>query len=62
VLVTGAVGSIVGQIAKLKGCYVVGVAGGPEKCKHAKDKFGFNDVIDYKPLKTVDDARGNASR
>ena len=32
---TGAVGSVVGQIAKLKGCRVVGIAGGPEKCEFA---------------------------
>lgn len=44
----GATGSIVGQIAKLKGCRVVGIAGGPEKCQWLKDKAGFDAVIDYK--------------
>jgi NADPH-dependent curcumin reductase CurA len=44
----GATGSIVGQIAKLKGCRVVGIAGGPKKCKWLKDKAGFDAVIDYK--------------
>ncbi len=43
----GAVGSTVGQIAKLKGCRVVGIAGGAEKCDYAR-QLGFDDVIDYK--------------
>jgi NADPH-dependent curcumin reductase len=44
----GAVGGIVGQIAKLKGCRVVGIAGGPEKCQHAVEDLGFDAMIDYK--------------
>lgn len=44
----GAVGSIVGQIAKLKGCRVIGVAGSPAKCKHVVSKLGFDDCINYK--------------
>ncbi|HBP50432.1 NADP-dependent oxidoreductase [Pseudomonas sp.] len=44
----GAVGSIAGQIAKLKGCRVVGIAGGQEKCKRLVEEFGFDGVIDYK--------------
>ena len=44
----GAVGSIVGQIAKIKGCTVVGIAGGSEKCKYLKDELGFDAAIDYK--------------
>ena len=44
---TGAVGSVVGQIAKLKRCRVVGVAGGPKKCKAGVDTFGFNLCIDH---------------
>ncbi len=44
----GAVGSIVGQIAKIKGCHVVGIAGGPEKCAFMKDELGFDAAIDYK--------------
>ena len=51
VLVSGAAGStgsIVGQIAKIKGCRVVGIAGGPQKCAWLKDKAGFDAVIDYK--------------
>ncbi len=44
----GAVGSVVGQIAKIKGCTVVGIAGGPEKVKYLKEELGFDDAIDYK--------------
>ena len=44
----GAVGSIVGQIAKLKGCRVVGIAGGTEKCAYIVDELGFDAAIDYK--------------
>ena len=44
----GAVGSIVGQIAKIKGCRVVGIAGGPEKCGWIADELGFDAAIDYK--------------
>ncbi len=44
----GAVGGIVGQIAKLKGARVVGIAGGAEKCAHALDELGFDAMIDYK--------------
>lgn len=44
----GAVGSVVGQIAKLKGCRVVGIAGGPDKCAWIVDELGFDAAIDYK--------------
>jgi len=44
----GAVGSVVGQIAKIKGCHVVGIAGGPEKCKYIVEELGFDAAIDYK--------------
>jgi hypothetical protein len=44
----GAVGSLVGQIAKLKACRVVGIAGGPQKCAYVKDDLGFDDAVDYK--------------
>jgi len=44
----GATGSVVGQIAKLMGCRVVGIAGGPEKCAWLKEVAGFDAVIDYK--------------
>ena len=44
----GAVGSVVGQIAKLKGCRVIGIAGGPEKCRWIVDELGFDGAVDYK--------------
>jgi len=44
----GAVGSVVGQIAKLKGCRVVGIAGGEEKCRWVVEELGFDGAIDYK--------------
>lgn len=44
----GAVGSVAGQIAKLKGCRVVGLAGGPDKCAYVTDTLGFDACIDYK--------------
>lgn len=44
----GAVGGVVGQIAKLKGCRVVGIAGGAEKCAHVVEQLGFDAAIDYK--------------
>jgi hypothetical protein len=44
----GAVGSIVGQIAKLKGCRVIGIAGGPDKCRWITEELGFDGAIDYK--------------
>jgi NADPH-dependent curcumin reductase CurA len=44
----GAVGSIAGQIAKIKGCRVIGIAGGPEKCQVLIRDFGFDAAIDYR--------------
>ena len=44
----GSVGAHVGQIAKLKGCRVVGIAGGPKKCAYVTDVLGFDAAIDYK--------------
>ncbi len=44
----GAVGSVVGQIAKIKGCHVVGIAGGSDKCRYVVDELGFDACIDYK--------------
>ncbi|MEP4148218.1 MAG: NADP-dependent oxidoreductase [Halioglobus sp.] len=44
----GATGSVVAQIAKLKGCRVIGIAGGKEKCQWLLDSCGLDDVIDYK--------------
>jgi NADPH-dependent curcumin reductase CurA len=44
----GSVGSIVGQIARIKGCRAVGIAGGPDKCRWLVDELGFDAAIDYK--------------
>jgi NADPH-dependent curcumin reductase CurA len=44
----GAVGSAVGQLAKIHGCHVVGIAGGAEKCRYVKEELGFDACIDYK--------------
>jgi NADPH-dependent curcumin reductase CurA len=45
---SGAVGSVVGQLAKLKGCRVVGIAGGKEKCDYVVKELGFDACVDYK--------------
>jgi NADPH-dependent curcumin reductase CurA len=45
---SGPVGSLVGQIAKLKGARAVGIAGGPKKCAYVKDELGFDDCIDHR--------------
>jgi NADPH-dependent curcumin reductase CurA len=44
----GATGSVAGQIAKIAGCRVVGIAGGPQKCRAVVEDFGFDACIDYK--------------
>jgi len=44
----GAVGSLVGQIAKRQGAHVIGIAGGPDKCSYLVDTLGFDAAIDYK--------------
>ena len=45
---SGAVGSVVGQLAKIKGCKVIGVAGGVQKCSYVINDLGFDDCLDYK--------------
>jgi NADPH-dependent curcumin reductase CurA len=45
---SGAVGGVVGQLAKARGCRVVGVAGGADKCRYVVDELGFDACIDYK--------------
>jgi NADPH-dependent curcumin reductase CurA len=45
---TGAVGSVVGQIAKLEGCHIVGIAGGQEKCSYALETLGFDACLDHR--------------
>jgi NADPH-dependent curcumin reductase CurA len=53
----GAVGSIVGQIAKIKGCRAVGIAGGDEKCRYLTRDLGFDAAVDYKSEKVADALR-----
>ena len=45
---SGAVGGVVGQLAKARGCRVIGIAGGKEKCSYVIDELGFDTCIDYK--------------
>ena len=56
----GAVGSIVGQIAKIKGCRAVGIAGGPEKCRTVVEELGFDACVDYKGGKLAADLKAAA--
>ena len=60
----GAVGIVVGQLAKLQGCRVIGIAGSDEKGKLLKEEFGFDEVINYKTTtnikKSIADACPNA--
>lgn len=44
----GVVGALAGQIARLRGCRVIGIAGGPTKCRYVTEELGFNACIDYK--------------
>jgi NADPH-dependent curcumin reductase CurA len=55
----GAVGSVVGQLARLAGVRVVGLAGGPDKCRYVTDELGFDACIDYK---TAADAKSLAAK
>lgn len=52
---SGAVGSVVGQLAKLRGCRVVGIAGGPAKCGYCVSELGFEACVDYKAGRLLDD-------
>jgi hypothetical protein len=54
---SGAVGATVGQLAKAKGCRVVGIAGGPEKCRIVTDEFGFDACVDYKAGRLREDLK-----
>lgn len=45
---SGAVGSVVGQIARIKGLRAIGIAGGPDKCRYVREELKFDDCIDYK--------------
>lgn len=54
---SGAVGSVVGQLARIAGVRVVGIAGGPEKCRYVTQELGFDACVDYK---TADNAKALA--
>tara|TARA_Y100000389_G_scaffold94800_1_gene91454 strand:+ start:3021 stop:4034 length:1014 start_codon:yes stop_codon:yes gene_type:complete len=59
---SGAVGSIVGQLGKIFGCHVVGVAGGPEKCAYVKDVLNFDDCVDYKSYSFAKDLKESCKK
>ena len=60
---SGAVGSVVGQLAKLQGCRVVGIAGGALKCAYTMEDLGFDGCVDYKAGHIAHDLEaGNAGR
>ncbi|HWP19811.1 MAG TPA: NADP-dependent oxidoreductase [Burkholderiaceae bacterium] len=50
---SGAVGTAVGQLAKVRGCRAVGIAGGPQKCRYVVEELGFDACIDYKEHRDV---------
>ena len=54
---SGAVGSVVGQLARLWGCRAIGIAGGAEKCAYVKDELGFDECLDYKAANLRDHLR-----
>jgi len=54
---SGAVGSVVGQLAKMQGCRAVGIAGGKSKCEFVVEKLGFDACVDYKAGKLYDDLK-----
>ncbi|HXS53741.1 MAG TPA: NADP-dependent oxidoreductase [Usitatibacter sp.] len=54
---SGAVGSVVGQLAKQQGCRVVGIAGGRAKCDYVVNELGFDGCVDYKAGRVLDDLR-----
>ena len=54
---SGAVGSVVGQLAKQEGCRVVGIAGGKAKCDYAVDELGFDACVDYKAGNLLENLR-----
>jgi NADPH-dependent curcumin reductase len=51
----GAVGTVVGQLAKARGCHVVGIAGGKAKCEYVVNELGFDTCVDYKAGHLVED-------
>ena len=59
---SGAVGSIVGQLARIKGCRVVGIAGGKTKCDYVVNELGFDACVDYKAGNLLADLREHCPR
>jgi len=59
---SGAVGSVVGQIAKLKGCRAVGIAGGKAKCDYVMKELGFDACVDYKAGRLNEDLKAAAPK
>jgi NADPH-dependent curcumin reductase CurA len=55
---SGAVGSVVGQIARIKGCRAVGIAGSPDKCQYVVDELGFDACVNYKSAGFHEDLAG----
>ena len=55
---SGAVGSVVGQIAKIKGARAVGIAGGPDKCRYVVDELGFDACLDHRAPRSAGAAQG----
>jgi len=53
----GAVGGVAGQIAKIRGCRAVGIAGGAEKCRHVTEDLGFDAAVDYKTQDVASELR-----
>merc|ERR1719150_3648405 len=58
----GAVGSLVGQIAKIKGCHVIGFAGSDEKCQTLLNKYGFDKAYNYKKISVADALKDGAPK
>jgi NADPH-dependent curcumin reductase CurA len=52
---SGAVGAVVGQIAKIRGCRAVGIAGGPDKCRYVVEELGLDACVDYKAARLWED-------
>ena len=50
---SGAVGSVVGQLAKMAGCRAIGIAGGPDKCTYVREELGFDACLDHRQLTDV---------
>jgi NADPH-dependent curcumin reductase len=59
---SGAVGSVAGQLARARGARVVGIAGGPEKCRHVVEELGFDACIDYKEHRDVESLTASLRR